>query len=281
MPFLWSRHWHGSIATTVRVPVAACGWCGSWHSMQPWRPFSCCVVRSSRFSVRLRRFLGVLCRSEPRHELSRECARPFMFGYFGSSQSGRRGLRDRRLVRRRLLSVGFIDKRRRLGSLSFAVTLVLALGATTFVAIGPGAAVAGRLLYMPGMIVSIMIGAGLSSLLDILRRTSRGHLRLAATLAALPAAALIAVEFASLQSFAWRFGESTSLARNVMAQIAPLRTSLSSRSQLPHLLANGPYVLKCYTLAMHLDPPRAGRRGFAAIECFSTTAKKGRGDDAA
>lgn len=177
----------------------------------------------------------------------------FTFGYFGSSSWVAEVCGIAGWFAAACLSVGFIDKRRRPGSLSFAVTLVLALGATTFVAIGPGAAVAGRLLYMPGMIASIMIGAGLSSLLDIVRRTSRGDLRLAATLASLPAAALIAVEFASLQSFAWRFGESTSLARNVMAQIAPLRNEpFVHVRNLPHLLANGPYVLKCYALAMYL-----------------------------
>ena len=177
----------------------------------------------------------------------------FTFGYFGSSTwvAGVCGIAG--WFAAACLSVGFIDQRRRLGSLAFAVTLVLALGATTFVAIGPGAAVAGRLLYMPGMIASIMIGVGLSSLVEILGRSSRGHLRVAATLASLPAAALIAIEFASLQSFAWRFGESTSLARNVMAQITPLRNEpFVHVRNLPHLLANGPYVLKCYALAMHL-----------------------------
>ena len=85
-----------------------------------------------------------------------------------------------------------------------------------------------------------MIGAGLTSLLDILRRTAAGE-RYGATLILLPVAALITVEFVSMQSFARRFGESTSLARNVMAQLVPLRNEpLVYVRNLPHMLANGP-----------------------------------------
>ena len=176
----------------------------------------------------------------------------FTFGYFGSSRWLAFACGVAGWFAAAYVSVGFIDRRRRLVSLSLAATLALALGATTFVAIGAGAAAAGRLLYMSGMIASIMIGAGLASLLDVWRRTRRRELRLVVTLALLPAAALIAVEFASLKSIALRFEESTSLARNVMAQLAPLRNEpFIHVRNLPHILANGPYVLTCYGLPMY------------------------------
>ena len=66
-------------------------------------------------------------------------------------------------------------------------------------------------------------------------------------------AALMAVEFVSLQSFASRFGDAASLARNVIAQVAPLQDEpFVHVRNLPHMLASGPYVLKCYGLRMHL-----------------------------
>jgi hypothetical protein len=105
---------------------------------------------------------------------------------------------------------------------------------------------------MSGMIASIMIGAGLTALLDVSRQTGTRKLRPAVTLAA--AGALIALEVASLQSFARRFNESASLARNVMGQLAPLRNEpFVHVRNLPHILADGPYVLKCYALAMYLE----------------------------
>ena len=177
----------------------------------------------------------------------------FTYGYFGSSRWIALACAVAGWFAAACVSFGFIDKHRRLGSLSLAVTLALALVATTFVAIGGGAAASGRLLYMSGMIASIMIGTGVTSLLDMMRRTWRRDVRVAVTLASLAVAALIAVEFVSLQSLAWRFGESTSLARNVMAQLAPLRNEpFVHVRNLPHILANGPYVLKCYALALYL-----------------------------
>ena len=66
-------------------------------------------------------------------------------------------------------------------------------------------------------------------------------------------AALLAVELVSLQSFASRFGEATSLARNVMAQVTPLKDEpFVHVRNLPHMLGYGPYVLKCYALPMYL-----------------------------
>ena len=174
----------------------------------------------------------------------------FAFGYFGASGWTAFACSVSGWLAAACLAVGFSDKRRRLAMLSLAITLALALGATAFVAIGPGAAATGRLLYMAGMIASIMIAAGLTSLLDILQQTGRRRLRFAVTVAA---TALIALESVSLQSFAWRFRESTSLARNVMGQLAPLRNEpFVHVRNLPHILANGPYVLKCYALAMYL-----------------------------
>lgn len=176
----------------------------------------------------------------------------FTFGYFGSSRWVAIVCGVSGWLAAACLSVGFIDRRRRPGSLSLAVTLTLALAATTFVAIEAGAAAGGRLLYTPGMIASIMFGAGLASLLDILRRRSTGELRHAATLVSLSLAALIVVEFASMQSLAWRFRESTSLARNVMAQLAPLSDEQFVHVRnVPHILAKGPYVLKCYAFAIY------------------------------
>ena len=177
----------------------------------------------------------------------------FTFGYFGSSQWVASLCGVSGWFAAACLSVGFIDRRRRVGSLWLAVTLGLALGATAFVAIGAGAAAGGRLLYTSGMVASIMIAAGLTSLLDIVRRTAAGERRYGATLILLPVAALITVEFVSMQSFARRFGESTSLARNVMAQLVPLRNEpVVHVRNLPHMLANGPYVLKCYAFQTYL-----------------------------
>ena len=177
----------------------------------------------------------------------------FTFGYFGSSSWLASACMVSGWVAAGCLLFGFIDKRRLPGSLALAVTLALALAATIFVPIGAGAAAGGRLLYMPGMIASIMIGAGLTSLLDLLRRTPTGVHRRTATVASLSIAALIAVEFTSLQSFASRFGEATSLARKVIAQVVPLKdTPFVHVRNLPHILRAGPYVLKCYALPMYL-----------------------------
>ena len=190
----------------------------------------------------------------------------FTFGYFGSSSWLAFACSVSGWLAAACLAVGPGDKRRRLGILSLAVTLALALGATVFVAVGPGAAATGRLLYMAGMIASIMIAAGLTSLPDILRQTGKRQLRLVVALAA---AALIAVEFASLRSFAWRFRESTSLARNVMGQLAPLRNQpFVHVRNLPHILVKGPYVLKCYALAMYLKRTEGESPQFRCDQVF-------------
>ena len=63
----------------------------------------------------------------------------FTFGYFGSSQWVASLCGVSGWFAAACLSVGFIDRRRRVGSLWLAATLGLALGATAFVAIGAGA----------------------------------------------------------------------------------------------------------------------------------------------
>ena len=70
----------------------------------------------------------------------------FTFGYFGSSRWLALTCVVSGWFAAGCASLGFIDKRRYLGSLSLAVTLALALAATAFVAVGAGAAAGGRLL---------------------------------------------------------------------------------------------------------------------------------------
>ena len=255
MLFPWSRHWHGSIATAVSRSIAGVWlvWCLAFNA-----------AVAAFFLLRGQVIpLSQSAYGDPQvfyaeanlvRNFLENLRALFTFGYFGSSQWIASLCGVSGWFAAACLSVGFLDRRRRLGCLSLAVTLGLALGATAFVAIGPGAAAGGRLLYTSGMVASIMIGAGLTSLLDIVRRTSAGERRYGATLIVLPVAALITVEFASIQSFAWRFGESTSLARNVMAQLMPLRNEpLVHVRNLPHMLANGPYLLKCYSLKIYLE----------------------------
>src|SRR5688572_19667888 len=67
----------------------------------------------------------------------------FTFGYFGSSGWVAFACSVSGWLAAACLCVAFVDKRRRLGSLSLAVTLALALGATMFVVIGAGAAATG------------------------------------------------------------------------------------------------------------------------------------------
>jgi hypothetical protein len=176
----------------------------------------------------------------------------FTFGYSGVSPWIARACRLGGWLAGALAIAGVLDRSRRLGTVFLATTLGLALAATAFVGIGAGAAASGRLLYMSAMIASIMVGAGLAGVLvpdghrhPLARPLQAGGLGLLAM--------VVGLEAISLHSFSLRFREATSIARNVMAQVAPLRdTAFVHVRNLPHALAGGPFGLKCYALPVYL-----------------------------
>ncbi len=139
----------------------------------------------------------------------------FSYGYFGDSKVIALVCRVGGILSISTIA-GFFWCKRKFGESLLLLTLILALGVTVFVDVGPGAAASGRLLYMSAIPLSIMVAVGIERFYNFSVFKNNKFIRMTVMSFFL---FIAGSQLMSQKSFANRFQEATAVARYSMQQV--------------------------------------------------------------